>query len=168
VGKDGRATGPIVTPADAQTPFGFLFLSDDFNDAPGMGAMSTYTIADDGTLHLVSSVVQAHESGACWVAVHKDGRFALLADTVGGFISVYSVNKEDGSVTLSHAFPSPFASTDLDFSHDGRFLFTVDPDENLKGSPGVLAWRFDPKDGSVIFLSSVRNLPRSVDGLVAR
>lgn len=42
VGADGRATGPIVTQADAQTPFGFdianrdqLFISDDFNDAPG-------------------------------------------------------------------------------------------------------------------------------------
>jgi 6-phosphogluconolactonase (cycloisomerase 2 family) len=175
VGHDGRATGPIVTPSGVITPFGFdignsnqLFLSDDFNDAPGQGAMSTFTIADDGTLHLVSSVVQAHESGACWVSLHKGGRFALLQDTVSGVISVYSVNKEDGSVTFSHSFPSPFASTDLDFSHDGTLLFTVDPDENLQGTPGVLAWRFNPDDGTVTFLSSVRNLPRTIDGLIAR
>jgi 6-phosphogluconolactonase (cycloisomerase 2 family) len=175
VGSDGRASGPIVTPSGVITPFGFdignrnqLFLSDDFNDAPGQGAMSTFTIADDGTLHLVSSVVQAHESGACWVSLHKGGRFALLQDTVSGVISVYSVNKEDGSVTFAHSFPSPFASTDLDFSHDGRFLLAVDPDENLQGSPGVLAWRFNPDDGTVSFLSSVRNLPRTIDGLIAR
>ncbi len=175
VGDDGHATGPIVTASGVITPFGFdvgnrnqLFLADDFNDAPGLGAMSTFTIADDGTLHLVSSVVQAHESGACWVSLHKGGRFALLQDTVSGVISVYSVNKEDGSVTFAHSFPSPFASTDLDFSHDGQFLFTVSPDENLQGSPGVLAWRFNPDDGTVTFLSSVRGLPRTIDGLIAR
>jgi hypothetical protein len=47
VGKNGRPTGPRVTPADAETPFGFhfgnrneLFISDDFNDAPGKGALT--------------------------------------------------------------------------------------------------------------------------------
>jgi 6-phosphogluconolactonase len=175
VGRDGRATGPIVTPADAQTPFGFyvenrnqLFISDDFNDAVGKGAMSTYTIADNGVLHLVSSAVPAHESGACWVVVDKDGRFALLANTVSSAISVYSVNRQNGSVKFFHSFPSPFAPTDLDFSQDGRFFFAVATDQNLKGSPGVLAYRFNPEDGSVAFLSSVRNLPRSIDGLIAR
>ncbi len=175
VGRDGRATGHIVTPADAQTPFGFyvenrnqLFISDDFNDAVGKGAMSSYTIGDDGVLHLVSSAVQAHETGACWVVVHKDGRFALLANTVSNVISVYSVNKNNGSVKLSSSFPSPFAPTDLDFSQDGRFFFAVAPDQNLKGSPGVLAYRFNPENGGINFLSSVHNLPRSIDGLIAR
>ncbi len=62
VGKNGRATGPIVTPSDAQTPFGFylangnqLFISDDFNDALGAGSLSSYLVSDDGSLQLVSS-----------------------------------------------------------------------------------------------------------------
>src|SRR5262245_59676049 len=73
VGKDGRTIGPKVIPSDAETPFGFafgnhnqLFISDDFNDAPGVGSLSSYLVSDDGNLQLVSAAVSAHESGACW------------------------------------------------------------------------------------------------------
>jgi 6-phosphogluconolactonase (cycloisomerase 2 family) len=175
IGKDGHATGPIVTAADAQTPFGFdfanrnqLFISDDFNDAPGIGSMSSYTVAANGTLHLVSSAVSSHESGACWTVAQKEGRFALIANTVSSTVSVYSINREDGSVTIARSFPSLFAPTDLDFSRDGRLLFVLNPDQNLKGSPGIRVWRFNPDDGSVVPLPGVSGLPRSVDGLVAR
>lgn len=81
IDHDGRAAGPHATMADAQTPFGFdvanrnqVFISDDFNDAAGAGALSSYTVDNAGALHLVSSVVRSNESGACWVAVHKAGR----------------------------------------------------------------------------------------------
>jgi 6-phosphogluconolactonase (cycloisomerase 2 family) len=175
IDEDGRATGPLVTAADAQTPFGFdianrnqLFISDDFNDAAGAGAMSSYTIGARGILHLVNSAIPAHESGACWVAVHKSGRFAFMSNTVVSTISTYSIDREDASVTLVRSFPSPLAPTDLTFSHDGRFLFALAPDQNLKGSPGVRAWRVNPQDGSVTPLPGVSGLPRSVDGLVAR
>ncbi len=59
------------------------------------------------------------------MVVHKDGRFALLANTVSNVISVYSVNKNNGSVKLSSSFPSPFAPTDLDFSQDPWAAFQV-------------------------------------------
>ena len=108
VGRDGRTTGPIVTPADAETPFGFdianrnqLFVSDDFNDAPGAGAMS---VVDDrgrwlsSAGELKSSCLP--ESGACWVAVTQDGRFAFMADTVASTTSTYIINKQEGSVSL--------------------------------------------------------------------
>lgn len=175
VGRDGRAAGPIVTAADAETPFGFdianrnqLFIADDFNDAPGAGAMSSYTIAADGTLHLVSSVVPAFQSGACWVAVQKDGRFAFMADTVASTTSTYAINKQNGSVTLVRTFDSPSHATDLAFSHDGRFLFALAPDQTFESSPGIRAWRFNPNDASVTPLVGVSGLPRSIDGLVAR
>ena len=58
-------TAHIVTPSDAITPFGFytangnqLFVSDDFNDVPGLGAMSSFLIGEDGHLTLVSSAIQ--------------------------------------------------------------------------------------------------------------
>jgi 6-phosphogluconolactonase (cycloisomerase 2 family) len=175
VGADGRATGPIVTQADAQTPFGFdianrnqLFISDDFNDAPGAGALSSYTIDHNDNIHLVSSVVPAHQSGACWVAVDKSGRFAFLANTVASTTSTFAINKEDGSVTLVNSFPSPSHATDLAFSHNGRFLFALAPDQTFQASPGIRVWRFNPDDGSVTPLPGVTGLPRSVDGLVAR
>jgi 6-phosphogluconolactonase (cycloisomerase 2 family) len=175
VGRDGRTTGQIVTVADAETPFGFdianrnqLFVSDDFNDAPGAGAMSSYTIADDGSLHLVSSRVPAFQSGACWIAVTQDGRFAFMADTVASTTSTYSINKRDGSVSLLRSFTSFSHATDLAFSHDGRFLFALAPDQTFDSSPGVLAWRFNPSDGTVTPLQGINGLPRSIDGLAAR
>src|SRR5207245_2684415 len=65
VGKDGRASGSTVIPADAESPFGFyfsnrnqLFISDDFNDAAGAGALSSYIVSDDGGLQLVNSALE--------------------------------------------------------------------------------------------------------------
>jgi 6-phosphogluconolactonase len=175
VGKDGRTTGPIVTPSDAQTPFGFylsnrnqLFIADDFNDAPGAGALSSYLVSGDGRLRLVSSKVPAHESGACWTVASNDGRFAYISNTVSSTISLFPINKRDGSVRFDKAFQSLFSPTDLDFSADGRFLFALNPDQNGQGTPGINVWRMNPRDGSLIPLSGVSGLPRSVDGLVAR
>jgi len=175
VGKDGRATGPIVTPSDAQTPFGFylangnqLFISDDFNDAPGAGALSSYLVSDDGSLQLVSSAVRANETGACWTVVSKDGRFAYIANTVSSTISLYIINKLNGSVAFDQSFQSLFSPTDLDVSGDGRFLYVLNPDINGQGSPGINVFRRNERDGSLILLPGVAGLPTSVDGFVAR
>lgn len=172
IGADGLATGPIVTAADAETPFGFdianlnqLFVSDDFNDAANAGALSSWLLADDGTIHLVSSKVPSGESGACWVVVHQSGVFAFVANTVASTVSIYSVNSQNASVTFLSSFPSPFSETDLGFSADGKFLFALAPDQNFKGSPGIRVWRFHPASGKVTALPGVTGLPRSIDGL---
>jgi len=175
VGEDGRATGPIVTPSDAQTPFGIyvsnrkqLFVADDFNDAPGAGALSSYLISEDSRLQLVSSAVPAHESGACWTIVSADGRFAYVMNTVSSTVSLYTINAQDGRVTFDKSFQSLFSSTDMDVSRDGRFLYALSPDQNGQGSPGINVFRRNPQDGSLSGLPGVSGLPPSVDGLVAR
>jgi 6-phosphogluconolactonase (cycloisomerase 2 family) len=180
VGQDGRPTGPHVTQADAQTPFGFefnrrnqLFISDDFNDAPDSGALSSYLVADDGSLRLVSSVVLAEPpvTGACWVVVSPNGHFVYVANTVSSTISLYRINTQDGSVTFVRSFPSVTGPTDLDFSRNGRFLYVLvpnqfDPVEQAK--PGINVFRANPRDGSLMPLPGVSGLPLSVDGLVVR
>lgn len=172
VGAEGRATGPTVIQADAITPFGFefhsnrLFIADDFNDAIGLGAMSSYTVAADGSLHLVSSDIASHESGGCWVAT--DGHFAFLSNTVSSTISTYAINQPDGSLSFLRSFPGQTAPSDLALSHDGQFLFALLPDQRLKDTPRIRVWRVNPSDGSVTQLQGVANLPRSVNGLVAR
>jgi len=175
VGYDGRADGPRVTPSGVQTPFGFdlkknqLFVTDDFNDAPGAGALSSWLVANDGSLQLVSSVVLAHESGACWVKVSHDGLHAYVSDTVSSTEAVYTIDEETGSVTLDEAFPSVVGPTELDFSSDGRFLYVLNPNEfNQTTPPGVDAFRVDPRDGSLTPMPGVSGLPASVDGLAVR
>ena len=175
VGKDGLATGPIVTPSDAQTPFGFnvghgnqLFVSDDFNDAPGAGSLSSYLVSDDGRLDLVSSAVHANESGACWTVVTHDGRFAYVANTVSSKISLYDIDTRNGSVIFAQSFQSLFSPTDLTIGRDGRFLYALNADQNGQGSPGINVFRVRERDGSLVALPGVTGLPTSVDGLVAR
>ena len=176
VGKDGRASGPTVIPSDAESPFGFyfsnrnqLFISDDFNDAAGAGALSSYIVSDDGGLQLVNSAVPSNESGACWVVVSHDGRFAYVANTVSSTVSVYRINPQDASLTFAKAFPSFASPTDLDFSRDGRFPYLLNPDQNGQTSPGINVFQVNrPEDGSLTSLPGVSGLPASVDGLVAR
>ena len=164
-----------MTPSDAETPFGIyfghqnqLFITDDFNDAPGAGALSSYVVSDDGSLQLVSSAVPAHESGACWVVVSNDGRFAYVANTVSSTISLYGIDTKSGRVDFHAAFQSLIGPTDMDFSRNGRFLYALTPDQIGGGSPGINAFRMNPQDGSLIALPGVSGLPASVDGLVAR
>ena len=172
---DRRPSDPIVTSSQVQTPFGFdlkknqLFVTDDFNDAPGAGALSSWLVANNGTLQLVSSVVLAHESGACWVKVSHDGRYAYVSDTVSSTEAVYRVDVNTGSVTLNQAFPSEVGPTELDFSADGRFLYVLAPNEFNETTPsGVNAFRVNRKDDSLSPLPGVTNLPESVDGLAVR
>jgi len=174
-GNNGRLTGPRVTPADAETPFGFyfgdhneVFISDDFNDAPGKGALSAYRVAEDGSLHLVSSAVPSHQSGACWVVVSPDGRFVYVANTVSSAVSLYRISARDGSVTLATSFASASNPTDLDFSRDGRFLYELRPDQNGLSTPGINVFRVHPSDGGLVALPGISGLPKSVDGLAAR
>ena len=174
VDKHGRPTGPNVIPADAQTPFGIdidrnrLFVSDDFNDAPGAGALSSYLVSDNGNLQLISSAVPANESGACWVVVSKDGRYVYVANTVSSTISIYSIANHSARVIFDNAVQSVAGPTDMQFSRDGRFLYALAPDQLGQSSPGINFFRRDPRDGSLVPLSRVSGLPTSVDGLAAR
>jgi 6-phosphogluconolactonase len=175
VGDEGRASGPTVTPSGVQTPFGFdlhsdqLFVTDDFNDAAGEGALSSWLVANDGNIQLVSSIVPAQETGACWVKVSNDGRYAYVSDTVSSTEAVYSIDVDSGSVTLDEAFPSMVGPTELDFSSDGRFLYVLNPNEfNETTPPGVNAFSVNRHDGRLTPIAGVSGLPASVDGLAVR
>lgn len=148
VGKNGRPPGPRGVPSDAETPFGIdfgndntVFISDDFNDAPGAGALSSYRVARDGSLRLISSAVPSGESGACWVAVSPDGRYAYVANTVNSRVSLYRIAAFDGSVKFVTSFASASNPTDMDFSRDGRFLYVLAPDQTMQSSPGINIFR---------------------------
>jgi 6-phosphogluconolactonase len=174
IGRDGRATGPRVFPSDAVAPFGMdfglrnqLFIADNFNDAAGAGALSSYRVTKSGGLQLVSSAVPNFETGACWVAVGNDSRYAYVANTGANTISVYGIAPQSGSVDFRAVYPSLYAPTDMDFSRDGQYLYALDPDQFAAGSPGITAYRVDHQDGSLAGIPGVSGLSVSVDGLIA-
>ena len=175
VGKSRRATGPIVTPSAAPTPFGFylsnrnqLFVSDTRHDAPGAGALSSYLVSGDGSLRVISSAVSSNQTLACWTVVSNDGRFAYSSNSGSSTVSLFPINKRDGSVTIAKTFQSLFTPTDLSFSLDGRFLYVLNTDLTPQGTPGIGVFRMNELDGSLIPLPGVSGLPGTIDGLVAR
>jgi 6-phosphogluconolactonase (cycloisomerase 2 family) len=175
VGNDGLLTGPVVNNSGTGTfPIGFdfgmrdeIFVSDDFGDAIGLGAMSAYLFAADGSLHPVGGPVPAQQSGACWVLVSASGRYVYLSNTVSSEITLYNVNLANGQITKMQSFPSPTNETDLDFSRDGRFLYALAPDET-GSTPGINAYAVNPATGALTPLPGVTGLPATVDGIAAR
>src|SRR5437867_507206 len=175
VGGDGYATGPTVTESDVIFPFGFsfanrnqLFVADNFYDAPGAGALSSWLLGGDGSLTLVSSIVPTHQTGTCWAETTKDGKYVLTSNTGASTISVFSIDKQSARVALLQQFSTSSGPTDMAFSHDGRYLFAVTPDEFNAGSPGIDVWSFNQSDGTVIPLQGVSGLPITIDGIAAR
>jgi 6-phosphogluconolactonase len=88
VGSDGRAQAPASHASAGHTPFGFAFdrrgdliVSEAFGGAPGAGAVSSYTAAEDGSLSLISGPIGDIQSAPCWVVTTGNGRYAYTSNT---------------------------------------------------------------------------------------
>ena len=165
---------PVLNPAGPTNPFGFdfdarggLFVSDDFGDKPGLAAASSFRIGANGVLIPVSSNVQSGESGACWVAVTRDSRYAYVVNAVSSTISVYSIDPATEKLALLSTVAAPTTPTDLGFSLDGKYLYALAPDES-GSAPGLLAYKVDPKTGALTPLPGISGLPDTIDGLAVR
>ncbi len=173
VGSNGLATGPIATPSAGATPFGFAFdnsgrllISEAFGGATDASASSSYRLADDGTLTLLSGSVPTTETAACWLVVPNSGRFAYVTNTGSGSVSGYRI-ETDGRLTLLDADGRTGATgagsrpIDAAFDVAGRFLYTLNAGN---GSISAFAVR---ADGSLEALPGVAGLPAGAVGLAA-
>ena len=125
VGRGGLATGPTVTVAAGNTPYGFdidrrghVVVSE-----AATGSVSSYQLGAR-SLSVVTAALADGQAAPCWLVLSKDGRFAYTTNAASGTISSYSV-AADGSLTLLAAVAAtPGAGpTDVARSGDGRFLF---------------------------------------------
>ena len=180
VNHEGLLTGPVVNaepvlnPAGPTNPFGFdfdarggLFVSDDFNDQPGLAAASSFRIGAKGVLIPVSANVGSGEAGACWVAVSRDSRYVYVVNAVSSAISTYAIDPSTEKITLVSTVASPTNPTDLGFSLDGKFLYALAPDET-GSTPGLLVYKVDQKTGALTALPGLTGLPDTIDGLAVR
>lgn len=182
VRNGGLLSDPIVyaapvlpDPIGATNPFGFdfdsrggLFVSDDFNDATGLAAMSSFRIGSDGKLQPASTNVQVGgESGACWVKVSADSRFAYLVNAVSSSISVFRIDPATEKVTHLSKVASPTNPTDIGITRDNKFLYALNPDET-GSAPGITAYMIDPTTGALKAIPGITGLPVTVDGLAVR
>ena len=174
VDEDGFLGPPQVQPSHGATPFGFafgirrqLFVSEAFGGAPDSSAVSSYGVAANGTLDLVSPTVATHQTAACWVVVTEGSRFAYTTNTGSGSISGYDIDK-NGTLTLLNAdgrtadTGAGSAPTDLALSENGRFLFVLNSAAHSIGTFRIL------RTGQLEPVATIGGLPSGANGLAAR
>jgi 6-phosphogluconolactonase len=172
VSEDGLPSGPNAQPSAGATPFGFAFdrhgtlvVSEAFGGAPGASALSSYRLAGNGTLQVISESVGTTQTAACWVVITGDGRFAYTTNTGSGNISGYLLGK-DGSLSLLSAGGvtgvTGAAPIDLALSRGDRYLYSLN-----SGSATISAFRVE-SDGSLAALAGVSGVPAGANGLAAR
>ncbi|MGC2360652.1 MAG: beta-propeller fold lactonase family protein [Thermoplasmata archaeon] len=130
VGSQGYARGPIVTPSNGATPYGFTFGAAGsliVSDA-GPGALSSYAVAPSGALNVVSGAVSDGQLAPCWVATTDRGQIAFTSNAHSNSISTYGV-ASNGGLTLLEPVAASTGAADTDLavggSH-GQFLFVYD------------------------------------------
>lgn len=175
VGKDGRVSdGPITQASHGETPFGFAFsragdliVSEAHGIGPNESSVSSYSVAADGTLSIVTASATTHQAAACWIAISKNSRYAYSTNAASGTISGFSIG-EDGSLSLvtpdgRTGVTGPGSSpVDMSFSNNGRYLYSLNSGTHNISGFGENA------DGTLDSLGTFGSLPVGDTGLVAR
>lgn len=170
VGADGRPGAPHAQPSAGQTPFGFGFNARGdlvVSEATGAGAngatASSYRVASDGDLTLVTGPVVTTQFAACWIAISQDGRFAYTTNTASGTVSQLaigvgaelSLQQAVAGVTGAGSLPQ-----DADFTPGGKFLYV----RNAEGS--VSAFSVEA-GGALSHIDEFGPIPPFANGIVA-
>jgi len=152
VGRHGMPSeDPVVTPSAGAVPFGV-----DFDRRghllvveAGANAVSSYNIAHNGSLQVISASVPNGQAATCWIVVTRRG--AVLTTNPGTHsLSAFHVDARTGQVSLLNgAAGSGNAPLDIDVTERGRFAYAVDP-----GNGGVDMFRIEA-DGSLTGLGTV-------------
>ena len=170
----GRASGPVTTPSNGATPFGFAFtrydvliVSEAFGGAADASAVSSYAPRAHEGWSVVSGSVPTTETAACWIAITDDGRFAYTTNAGSGTISGYAIHH--GALALLDAdgvtgnVGGGSAPIDMALSRGSRFLYTL-----ASGTHAIAGFRVG-NDGSLTSLTGgASGLPGAANGLAAR
>jgi 6-phosphogluconolactonase len=171
VDDDGLIDDHQQIASTGPTPFGFAFrrdtliVSEAFGGAMDASAVSSYDLADDGSLQVVSPSVPTTETAACWIVATRNGRFAYASNTGSGTLSGYSVSP-NGSLSLLDpdgvtgvTGPGPI---DMALSVNSRFLYALN-----SGNGTISAFGVNP-DGSLSSLPGVTGIPSGATGLAVQ
>ena len=168
---DGTIVGPFSQPSVGTTPFGFVFddanrliVSEAFGGAADAGAVSSYSVADDGAIAPVTGSLANQQGAPCWVALSKGGRYAFVANTGSGTVSAYLVGKAGRLTLLSAAAGVTGDGTrpaDLDVSRNGRFLY-------VRNGVGTISVFRVQSNGALTSMGATAGLPNGAAGITVR
>jgi len=173
VGANGVASAPTAFASGGDAPFslvfvndGLLLTADNFGDAEGKGAASSFTVGDKGSLKLVSKAVPDKQTGACWIVATGDGKYAYVVNTGAATISGFRIGQggtlallnADGVTTRTGTKPR-----DIALSRDSRFLYVLNSGEGTVEAFAVQS------DGKLESLGEAGKFPApGANGLIAR
>jgi 6-phosphogluconolactonase len=171
VGDNGLPDGPIVTPSEGDTPFGFsfgrrnrLFVSEAFGGVPQASAVSSYDVGRDAIVHPITSSLPTHQTAACWLVVTGNGRYAYTTNTGSDSITGLALARNgEASLLDADGFTAQTGATPIDaaFSRDSHFLYV------LNSADGSLSAYRVKAHGSLMPLAGVSGLPAGTNGLAA-
>ena len=174
INDDGVAATPVSHASNGATPFGFavdkrdhLVVSEAHGGANGTSALSSYDVAEEGGLRLITGSAATHQGAACWVVITENDKFTFTSDTATGVITGFTLSR-DGVLTILDvqgvsASTGPGSDpTDLALSENSRFLFSLNP-----GSGTIAGWSIS-SEGSLEFTGSASGIPASASGIAAR
>jgi len=155
-------------PSAAETPFGFAFGKRDVaivSDAVGGGddasELSSYRVTRSGDVKDITAGAGDNQTGACWVVVTRDGKYAFTSNTGSGTISSYHVSNT-GALSLQNVSAGAAeVPVDMGMTSDSRFLYTRDAGDGMIIGFGV-------KNGALTQMTSAAGLPSGAAGLAAR
>jgi 6-phosphogluconolactonase len=153
VNKNGSVTGSIVNDSYGQGPLGAYFLSSGIllvTEAVSY-ALSSYSLSNDGILHVTTGSVPNGYKTACWVVTTRDERFAFTTNTLSGTISTYRIDPNGALSVVRHIDSTalgtaPGLPIDVRVSKDGRHFYT------LNGNQGTVSVFNIQVDGSLVKL----------------
>jgi len=167
VGPHGVAGPPIVNAAVGATPFGFDFdKRGNVLTSNAAGSASSYGIAANGSLAVISGAVSTFQGAPCWLVTSTNGRYAYTANAGSGTISGFSIGN-DGALALLN--PSGISGNlgagshplDEAVTRDGRLLHVL-----VDGTHRVGTFRV-ANDGSLSLVGTFGSLPAGTVGLAA-
>jgi 6-phosphogluconolactonase (cycloisomerase 2 family) len=169
IGHDGMATDHQVFTSEGIWPFGFavgrgdqLFISEAAAGAPNGSSVSSYALANSGSLAVISGKVPTEQTAACWLVLTYDGHYVYTANAGSASISGFQVNW-DGSLKLLANASLPAKTgmhpADMAFSQDGHVLFSLNNGDGSISAFGV------ESDGGLQPQSGLSGLPTTSAGL---
>jgi len=166
---DGTLTGPTINNSNGAGPFGSVFLCTGvlLVSEVGPNALSTYTVAANGKLNVISGSVLNGQKATCWVSVSRHEHFAYSSNSGNDTITIYRI--QNGKLSVVKTVPSTpdmtAAPIDSGVSKDGRNFYV------LNGNKGSISVFHINNNGRLIRLQVFKNtgLPRvGAQGLAVR
>ncbi|WP_374019678.1 beta-propeller fold lactonase family protein [Paenibacillus thiaminolyticus] len=160
VNRNGTLTGPIMNNSNGMGPFGSCFLSSGLLlvTEVSSSALSSYSLSDNGLLHVISGSIQNGQKTACWVTTTRNERFAYTTNTLSGTISTYRIDNGGALTLLGNIASTPEGTPtglpiDAGVSKDGRNFYT------LNGNQGTVSVFTIMDDGSLVRLQVAASTP---------